>query len=117
MIQMAIPFTKNKLADLLFQCLSLSSPLGRLLVCFLGLGLLILVDFRSLGLPNLCLWKKIFGYCPADGTTRALNAFLHGNWQEAIKYNLNIFIIIPLVSVLLFSDILRFFKRKMKKKN
>lgn len=112
---MALLFTKNRLPVLIFNCLSLGSPLGRLIVFSLGLGVLILVDINSLELPNLCLWRKIFGYCPADGTTRALNAFLHGKWEESIKYNLNILFVIPISLFLFFRDILRLFEMKKKK--
>jgi hypothetical protein len=71
------------------------------------MGVLIMVDINSLGLPNLCLWKKVFGYCPADGTIHALNAFFQGKWEEAIKYNLNILFTIPIIFTLLFRDIFR----------
>jgi len=112
---MALLFTKNRLPILIYNCLSLGSPWGRLIVFSLGLGVLIFVDINSLELPNLCLWGRIFGYCPADGTSRALNAFLHGKWEEAVKYNLNILFTIPIILNLLFKDILRLFE--MKKKN
>jgi hypothetical protein len=71
------------------------------------MGVLTFVDIGSLGLPNLCLWNKIFGYCPVDGTNHALNAFFQGKWGEAVKYNPNILFIIPIISTLILRDILR----------
>lgn len=37
---------------------------------------------------NLCLFKSVTGFpCPSCGTTRGINAVLHGEWQQALFYN------------------------------
>lgn len=104
---MGTRFIKNKALAFLFQCLSLGSPLARVVTFSIGISILAFIDISSLELPNLCIWERLFDYCPANGSTRALNAFFHGKSEEAIKYNLNIIIIIPIILTLIFRDIFR----------
>lgn len=101
---------KSKAINFLFQCLSLGSPLARVVAFSIIIIVLIFVDVSSLGFPNFCIWEMFFGYCPANGTTRALNAFFHGKWEEAIKYNLNVLVAIPLIIGILVADILKLVK-------
>jgi hypothetical protein len=108
---MGIRSVKNKTSNFLFQCLTLGSPLARLLTIGTGIGILSIVHLDSPGLPDLCLWERFLGYCPARGTTHALNAFLHGKWEEAIRYNPNVLIVMPVIIVILVTDILRLKRR------
>lgn len=105
------PFTKNRLTALLFDCLSLGSPVGRLIVCLLGMGVLTFVDIGSLGLPDFCLWEKLVGYCPADGTMRALNALLKGKLLLAIEYNKNVLLTTPIITGIVLSDLIEIYRR------
>lgn len=107
---MGTHFIKNKTLDFLFQCLSLGSPLARVVTFSIGILALTFVDVSSLRIPDFCIWERLFGYCPANGTTRALNAFFHGKWEEAIRYNLNILAVIPIITGILILDILKLIK-------
>lgn len=100
-------FTRSKVIDFLFQCLSLSTPSARVVTFSLGVIALTFLNISSLGLPSFCIWERIFGYCPASGTTRALNAFFHGKWEESIKYNLNILAVIPIIIGIFVMDIFK----------
>jgi len=108
---------RNKALDFLFQCLSLGTPLARVITFGIGISLLTFVDVSMLGLPNFCIWERIFGFCPAKGTTRALNAFFHGEFKKALEYNLNILVIIPTIISILFVDVLRVIKARRFFKN
>lgn len=102
--------SKNKIVYFLWQCLALSSPSGRICIFTIGMGILAFVDIGSLGLPHICFWRTLFGYCPADGTTRGLNAFFHGRIEEAVNYNLNILLLMPLIVGIFIKDILNLTK-------
>lgn len=44
-----------------------------------------------------CLFNKVTGYeCPGCGVTRASLALLNGNFYQAFRYNMLIFIVTPL---------------------
>jgi hypothetical protein len=103
-------FPKNKALEFLFQYLCLGSPLARVTTFSIGIIVLTFLDVSSLGFHNLCIWERLFGYCPANGTTRALSALFHGKLEEAIRYNLNILIVIPVITGILVADILRLIK-------
>jgi hypothetical protein len=47
--------------------------------------------------PDLCLWKHLFHLvaCPACGSTRALAAFFHGQFAQALAFNLNVVVTGP----------------------
>jgi hypothetical protein len=59
--------------------------------------------------PALCLWRFVFqvAACPACGSTRALAAFFHGRFTEALAFNRNVIVTAPLILALLGSDLLR----------
>ncbi len=61
----------------------------------------------SLG-PEICLWKHLFGLtaCPACGSTRALAAFFHGRFSQALAYNHNVIVTGPMLIGLLAQDVL-----------
>src|SRR5579864_8962569 len=63
--------------------------------------------------PNLCIWRDLFHLdaCPACGTTRALVAFFHGNFAQALAFNRNVVITAPSLVSLLALDILQVAKR------
>jgi hypothetical protein len=56
--------------------------------------------------PNICLWKHLFGLaaCPACGSTRALAAFFHGHFTQALAYNRNVIVTGPVMVGLLVHD-------------
>ncbi len=50
------------------------------------------------GIAIPCLFNKFTGlYCPGCGITRAGLAFIHGDFYQAIRYNMIIFLDIPLI--------------------
>jgi len=63
--------------------------------------------------PDLCLWKHVFHLvaCPACGSTRALAAFFHGRFAEAVAFNRNVVVTGPGLLVLLALDALRILRR------
>ncbi len=58
--------------------------------------------------PDLCLWSRLLhlAACPACGSTRALAAFFHGRWGEALAYNRNVLVTGPLLVMLAAKDAL-----------
>jgi len=61
--------------------------------------------------PDLCLWRNLFhlSACPACGTARALAAFFHGRFAEALAFNLNVVITAPgLLALLAFEAVYAF---------
>ena len=56
--------------------------------------------------PDICLWRKLFhlGACPACGSMRALAAFFHGQWGDALAYNRNVLVTAPGLIVLAAKD-------------
>jgi len=67
--------------------------------------------------PNLCIWRDVFHLdaCPACGTTRALVAFFHGNFAQALAFNRNVVITAPGLVSLLTLDLLKLSKRYLQK--
>lgn len=59
--------------------------------------------------PNLCLWCHLFhiAACPACGSTRALSAFFHGQFSQALAFNRNVMVAAPSLIILLALDLLR----------
>jgi hypothetical protein len=59
--------------------------------------------------PGLCLWRQWFhlAACPGCGSTRALAAFFHGRFAQALAFNRNVAITAPLIVALLGSDVVR----------
>jgi len=57
--------------------------------------------------PDLCLWRRLFhlAACPACGTTRALAAFFHGRWRDALAFNRNVMVTGPLLVALAAKDL------------
>ena len=57
--------------------------------------------------PDICLWKHLFrlAACPACGSTRALAAFFHGHFAQALAYNRNVIVTGPLLVGLLLHDV------------
>jgi hypothetical protein len=49
--------------------------------------------------PDLCLWRHLLhlAACPACGSTRALAAFFHGRFGDALAYNRNVLVTAPLL--------------------
>jgi branched-subunit amino acid transport protein len=103
---------KSKSLSLLFGFISLESSWSRIFVFTFFILILATINIRTVGLPSLCIWKKIFGFCPACGTLRALNAFFHGQVKEALSYNINVLGIVPVIFVILTADLLRIIRRR-----
>jgi hypothetical protein len=114
---MAIRLLKNNAKAFLFDCVSLSSPQARLSVIGAAIIGLCSINVEFFNLPNLCLWEKLFGYCPARGTTHALVAFFHGNWKDAFHYNWNVVIVAPALAFFLLSDTARIIHRIIEKRH
>lgn len=62
--------------------------------------------------PDLCLWRRLFrlASCPACGSTRALAAFFHGHFAQALAYNHNVVVTGPLLLTLAGRDLGRLFR-------
>ncbi len=56
--------------------------------------------------PDLCLWRRLLhlAACPACGSTRALAAFFHGRFADALAYNRNVLVTAPLLIALAAKD-------------
>ncbi len=63
--------------------------------------------------PDLCLWRHLFHLtaCPACGSTRALAAFFHGRFAEALAFNRNVLATAPLLLSLLGLDLYHLARR------
>jgi len=73
-----------------------------------ALGVFALVSPETLAHgPDLCLWRHLFhlSACPACGSTRALAAFFHGHFGQALAFNRNIVVTAPLLVGLLLDDL------------
>jgi hypothetical protein len=92
--------------------LSLATPQGRLVLLILSALTLGLVYDPDWPLPDLCLWDRLFGYCPARRTTRALHLFLNGDFQGALLQNRNVLAIIPVALAIGLRDIRSLFQSR-----
>lgn len=63
--------------------------------------------------PDLCLWRKLLhlSSCPACGTSRALAAFFHARFAEALAFNRNVVLTAPGLVLLLTLDALQGLKK------
>jgi len=57
--------------------------------------------------PSLCLIRAIFHTCPFCGTVRALSHFFHGEFAEAVRWNINVVLTGPLLAALAAKALLR----------
>lgn len=82
------------------------------LVC--GLALCALVFFyRITGFGIPCVFHRVTGlYCPGCGTFRALDALLHGQWLQAIRYNALLVILGPVLVILLVFELWRYLRNE-----
>ena len=57
--------------------------------------------------PDLCLWRHLLhlAACPACGSMRALAAFFHGRFGDALAYNRNVLVTAPLLVTLVAKDV------------
>jgi len=86
----------------------------RWMVLSLSLGIFLAIPPEVLARgPDICLWKHLFGLaaCPACGSTRALAAFFHGRFAQALVYNRNVVVTGPLLVGLLVHDLILGIKR------
>jgi len=65
--------------------------------------------------PDLCLWRHLFrlSACPACGSTRALAAFFHGHFAQALGFNRNVIATAPLLIGLLLDDLRKAVERRV----
>jgi hypothetical protein len=58
---------------------------------------------------HLCFWCRLLhlAACPACGSTRALAAFFHGRWGDALAYNPNVLVTAPTLIALVAKDAFR----------
>jgi hypothetical protein len=87
-----------------------TARIRRLGIVLAVVGMLCLVPPETLARgPDLCLWKHLLHLpaCPACGSTRALAAFFHGHFAQALAFNRNVVVTGPLLLALLVQDILR----------
>ena len=63
--------------------------------------------------PDLCLWRHLLhlAACPACGSTRALAAFFHGRYRDALAYNRNVLATAPLLVMLAAKDALTIMRK------
>ena len=71
------------------------------------------------GGTNICLWSHLFHIqaCPACGSTRALAAFFHGQFSQALTYNKNVLVTAPSLVVMMTFDILHRATRFLRRTN
>lgn len=83
-------------------------PRLALLFCALAAFCLIAPEKISRG-PDLCLWRNLFHLhaCPSCGSTRALAAFFHGRFLDALAYNRNVILTGPGLVALTAGDLVR----------
>ena len=87
---------------------SLSKCAARLLVLPLTIAILALISPETLTRgPDLCVWRHLFhlSACPACGSTRALAAFFHGHFGQALAFNRNVVVTAPLLVGLLLDNL------------
>ena len=76
-----------------------ATPASRLTLIAVACIALAVAPVRALDvLPELCIWCRVFGYCPFHGTTHALAALLHGDVAGAVAYNPLVLAIAPLTA-------------------
>ena len=65
--------------------------------------------------PDLCLWRHLLHLtaCPACGSTRALAAFFHGRFADALAFNRNVVVTAPLLVAMCALDALRALRKMM----
>ncbi len=70
---------------------------------FLGALIALIVASRMLfGIGVICPFNELFGWnCPGCGGTRMVIAILEGKFYQAFRYNMYVFISIPIVGVIL----------------
>lgn len=86
----------------------------RWMVLSLSLGVFVVLPPEVLARgPDICLWKHLFGLaaCPACGSTRALAAFFHGHFAQALVYNRNVVVTGPMLIGLWVHDVVLGIKR------
>ena len=110
---MASRSLKSKILAFLLECVSLATPAGRLAAFSIGIAVLVLLVPRAGSFPDICLFDRFFGYCPACGTTRALSCFFRGEFAEAVKFNRNVFLTGPVIVFMFIKDMIAVFKERI----
>lgn len=89
------------------MALSFRTVIGRLTLSILLAGFCVLSPEALSHGPNLCLWRRLLhiASCPACGTVRALAAFFHGRFRDALAFNRNVLVTAPLLAMLAARDV------------
>ena len=106
-MQKAKRLLKNRSIVFLLRCVSLSSPGGITVVLGAAIAALFFLNPEQFNRMDVCLIKKIFGHCPACGTTRALACFFKGRFAESIKYNLNVVLVAPMICGIFLENLIK----------
>jgi len=68
-----------------------------LLLTAAAIGLTLVPPSLVERLPSICLNQRLFGWCPACGSLRALVRFFHGDIAGAVRFNVNVIVTAPLL--------------------
>jgi hypothetical protein len=104
---MASLLLKNRFTVFILRCVSLSSPGGITAVLGTAIAALFFINPEQFNWVDLCLIKKVFGHCPACGTTRALACFFKGRFAESVKYNLNVVLAAPMICGIFLENLIK----------
>ncbi len=75
----------------------ISIPFLTIIISYIGLG-----DGST-----ICIFKNVLGLdCFGCGMTRAIIAFIRGDFYQSINYNFNVIIILPLLLIIWFKQLL-----------
>ena len=103
---------KNRFFPFCLECISLGTARGRLAAFGTGIAVVVFLVPKAGSFPDLCLFDRFFGYCPACGTTRALSCFFRGQFPAALSFNRIVLVTGPLIIFIFLKDLLSLLKRK-----
>jgi len=80
-------------------------PIFLFLAILLGLVFVFTFDARKGGFPQCPFFLLTGWYCPGCGSQRALSALVHGDFFEAIGYNVLMMLFLPVLLYSTFIDV------------
>jgi len=61
--------------------------------------------------PTICIMKNLFNMdCIGCGSTKAIIAFVNGNFNQGINYNFNVIFTLPILIYIWINQIIKLFK-------